>query len=134
MIQIVEAIIEPDGKVLLLEDVQLTESHRALVTILEDEPLSKASVTALLSEPSLAEDWNRTGGGRGMVSPSAGSVVLVTFPFSDLSQAKLRPAVVLAKANKNDWILCQITSNAYSDPRTVKLTDDNFSSRNAQDG
>ena len=59
MIQTVEAIIEPDGKVLLLEDVQLTESHRALVTILEDEPVSKASVTALLSEPSLAEDWNR---------------------------------------------------------------------------
>ena len=63
-----------------------------------------------------------------MVSPSAGSVVLVTFPFSDLSQAKLRPAVVLARANKNDWILCQITSNAYSDPRTIKLTDDHFRS------
>jgi len=59
MILTVEAIIEPDGKVLLLEDVQLTESHRALVTILEDEPVSKASVTAMLSEPSLAEDWNR---------------------------------------------------------------------------
>ncbi|MGH9971353.1 MAG: hypothetical protein ACREBG_26655 [Pyrinomonadaceae bacterium] len=59
MIRIVEAIIEPDGKVLLLEDVQLTESHRALVTILEDEPVSRASVTALLSEPSVAEDWNR---------------------------------------------------------------------------
>jgi hypothetical protein len=28
-----------------------------------------------------------------MVPPSAGAVVLVTFPFSDLSQAKLRPAV-----------------------------------------
>jgi hypothetical protein len=38
MIQTVEAIIEPDGKVQLLEDVQLTESRRALVTILEDEP------------------------------------------------------------------------------------------------
>ena len=63
-----------------------------------------------------------------MVAPSAGAVVLVTFPFSDLSQAKLRPAVVLAKANKNDWILCQITSNAYSDSRTVKLSDDNFNS------
>lgn len=63
-----------------------------------------------------------------MVSPSAGTVVLVTFPFSDLSQAKLRPAVVLAKAGKNDWILAQITSNAYSDPRVIKLTDDNFSS------
>lgn len=63
-----------------------------------------------------------------MVSPSAGSVVLVTFPFSDLSQAKLRPAVVLAKANAHDWILCQITSNPYSDPRSIKLTRDNFSS------
>ena len=59
MFKTVEAIIEPDGKVLLLEDVQLTESHRALVTILEDEPVSTASVTALLSGPSLAEDWNR---------------------------------------------------------------------------
>lgn len=59
MIQTVEAIIEPDGKVLLLEDVQLTESRRALVTILEDEPASKVPVTALLSEQALAEDWNR---------------------------------------------------------------------------
>ena len=63
-----------------------------------------------------------------MVSPSAGAVVLVTFPFSDLSQSKLRPAVVLAKAGKSDWVLCQITSNVYSDPRVIKLTDDNFSS------
>jgi hypothetical protein len=59
MIQTFEAIIEPDGRVLLLEDVQLNESRRALVTILEDEPGSKVPVTALLSEQSLAEDWNR---------------------------------------------------------------------------
>ena len=59
MIQTVEAIIEPDGKVLLLEDVQLTESRRALVTILEDEPASTVPITALLSEQALAEDWNR---------------------------------------------------------------------------
>jgi hypothetical protein len=59
MIQTFEAIIEPDGKVLLLEDVQLSESRRALVTILDDEPASKVPVTALLSEQSLAEDWNR---------------------------------------------------------------------------
>ena len=31
-----------------------------------------------------------------MVAPSAGGIVLVPFPFSDLSQAKLRPAVALA--------------------------------------
>lgn len=59
MIQTVEAIIEPDGKVLLLESVQLNEPRRALVTILEDEPAAKVSETALLSEQSLAEDWNR---------------------------------------------------------------------------
>jgi len=46
-----------------------------------------------------------------MVSPSKGSVVLVKFPFSDLSSSKLRPAVVLAAAGRDDWILCQITSN-----------------------
>lgn len=63
-----------------------------------------------------------------MVSPSAGAVVLVTFPFSDLSQTKLRPAVVLAKASANDRILCQITSNAYSDPRAIRLANDDFSS------
>jgi hypothetical protein len=59
MIQTVEAIIEPGGKVLLLESVNLTESRRALVTILEDEPAKTVPTTALLSEPSLAEDWNR---------------------------------------------------------------------------
>jgi hypothetical protein len=59
MIQTIEAIIEPDGEVLLLESVQITEPHRAIVLILQDEPAWKASVNALLSEQSLAEDWNR---------------------------------------------------------------------------
>ena len=63
-----------------------------------------------------------------MVAPSAGAVVLVTFPFSDLSQSKLRPAVVLATAGNNDWVLCQITSNAYSDPHAIEITDNNFDS------
>ena len=35
-----------------------------------------------------------------MVSPTAGQVVLVPFPFSDLSQAKVRPAVCLADAGR----------------------------------
>jgi mRNA interferase MazF len=61
-----------------------------------------------------------------VVTPSAGSVVLVPFPFSDLSQLKLRPAVVLADAGKGDWILCQITSKSYSDPRAVELGGDSF--------
>ena len=61
-----------------------------------------------------------------MVTPSVGSGVLVRFPFSDLSASKLRPAIVLASANRNDWILCQITSNPYSDIKAVKIVDSDF--------
>ena len=57
---------------------------------------------------------------------TVGSVVLVRFPFSDLSQAKLRPAVVIADCGRGDWLLCQITSNPYSDPQAITLTDANF--------
>lgn len=56
-----------------------------------------------------------------MVTPAIGSVVLVLFPFSDLSQAKLRPALVLAEVGRGDWILCQITSNPYGDVRAIEL-------------
>ena len=43
-----------------------------------------------------------------MVTPSARAVVLVPFPFSDLSQSKRRPAVVLAAAGRGDWIPTEI--------------------------
>ena len=42
----------------------------------------------------------------------AGAVVLVRFPFSDLSKTKLRPAVVLANVGRGDRILCQVTSKS----------------------
>jgi len=61
-----------------------------------------------------------------VVTPTVGSVVLVPFPFSDLSEAKLRPALVLADCGRDDWILCQITSNPYADPRAVTLADADF--------
>ncbi len=35
---------------------------------------------------------------------AAGQVVIVRFPFSDLSASKLRPAVVLAEAGRGDWM------------------------------
>ena len=57
-----------------------------------------------------------------MVIPSVGTVVLVRFPFSDLSLSKLRPAVVLADTGRNDWILCQITSQPYTDLLAVEIT------------
>jgi len=61
-----------------------------------------------------------------MATFTVGSVVLVPFPFSDLSQSKLRPAIVLTEVAFGDLILCQVTSNPYSDSLFVKLTDDSF--------
>ena len=63
---------------------------------------------------------------------TAGSIVLVTFPFSDLSNSKLRPAVVLASVDRGDWILCQITSNPYADSHAVQLSDTDFHSGSLQ--
>ena len=59
MIQTIEAVIDENGRVRLLENVRLPGARRALVTILEEEAAAGASETALLSEQSLAEDWNR---------------------------------------------------------------------------
>jgi len=57
---------------------------------------------------------------------TAGQIVLVRFPFSDLTASKLRPAVVLAEAGRGDWILCQITSQPYGDLRAIKLEAGDF--------
>lgn len=63
-----------------------------------------------------------------MVAPAAGAVVLVRFPFSDLSQTKVRPAVVLADVGRGDCILCQITSKPYGDPSAIELSSPAFAS------
>ena len=39
-----------------------------------------------------------------------GDVVVIPFPFSDLSQSKRRPALVVVSLEGDDAILCQITS------------------------
>ena len=59
-----------------------------------------------------------------------GEVVVVPFPFSDLSQSKRRPALVLADLAGDDVILCQITSKTVKDFYSVSLNSEDFSSGN----
>ena len=63
-----------------------------------------------------------------MVRLGPGLVVVLRFPFSDLSSSKLRPAVVLAHAGGADWVLCQVTSNPYGDPEALLLGATSFAS------
>jgi len=58
MLQTVEAQIDENGQIRLLEPLTLPHPRRVLVTILPSYP-KEENETALLSEASLAVDWNR---------------------------------------------------------------------------
>ena len=55
-----------------------------------------------------------------------GDVVVVPFPFSDLTTAKRRSALVLAKLDGDDVILSQVTSQTVRDRCAVGLKDSDF--------
>ena len=57
-----------------------------------------------------------------------GDIVVIPFPYSDLSNAKKRPALVLAESSLGDLILCQITSQEFKDSFAVNLSPEDFSS------
>lgn len=61
-----------------------------------------------------------------------GDVVVVPFPFSDLTQAKRRPALVVATLAGEDVILCQITSQSTRDTYSISLVSSDFESGNLQ--
>ena len=60
MIRSLEAVIDEEGNVRLLERVRPPTARRALVTILEEGPVTQVSESALLREEALAQDWNRS--------------------------------------------------------------------------
>lgn len=63
-----------------------------------------------------------------MERPLRGQVVVVPFPFSDLSRSKRRPAFVVTALPGRDLVLCQITSQGRGDPHAVVIEDRDFES------
>ena len=57
-----------------------------------------------------------------------GDVVVVPFPFSDLTHSKKRPALVIGVLEGDDIILCQITSQRMKDKYAVSIVDNDFGS------
>jgi mRNA interferase MazF len=55
-----------------------------------------------------------------------GDVVIIPFPFTDLSDSKKRPAFVVADLIGDDIIVCQITSKSKSDPFSLPLSTHDF--------
>lgn len=55
-----------------------------------------------------------------------GDVVIIPFPFSDLSQSKRRPALIIAPLEGDDAILCQITSKTIKDTYAISIDDSDF--------
>jgi len=53
-------------------------------------------------------------------------IVVIPFPFSDLSHSKKRPALVLSDLTGDDIILCQITSKEIKDVYAIELNDEDF--------
>ncbi|SRR6266568_2366512 len=57
---------------------------------------------------------------------TVGSIVLVTFPFSNLKGQKIRPALVLSHVEFDNLILCQITSKPYSSKTAISIEASDF--------
>jgi len=55
-----------------------------------------------------------------------GEIVVVPFPYSDLTNAKRRPALVINILKGDDLILCQITSKDKSDGYSIPILESDF--------
>lgn len=59
MLQAVEGLIDKEGNLRIIGEIDLPKSRRVIITILNEEPDDEAFNLALLSEPALARDWAR---------------------------------------------------------------------------
>lgn len=57
-----------------------------------------------------------------------GDVVVLPFPFTDLTASKKRPAVILADIKGSDYIMLQVTSKNVKDSYAIPLSENDFQS------
>jgi mRNA interferase MazF len=57
-----------------------------------------------------------------------GDIVVIPFPFSDLSGIKKRPALVITDLQGDDIILCQITSQHTEDKYSIPVKETDYRS------
>ncbi len=50
-----------------------------------------------------------------------GDIIVISFPYTDFSAARKRPALVLANLEGDDIIICEITSRMRKDNYVVSL-------------
>lgn len=58
MLQTIEAVIDQNGILRVLEPIQWPKSRRVLITILNEEPSDELDHLALMSEVALAREWD----------------------------------------------------------------------------
>ena len=61
-----------------------------------------------------------------------GDVVILPFPYTDLSTIKKRPALVVAALKGNNIILAQITTKERKDEDIIRLNKQDFASGNLE--
>ena len=57
-----------------------------------------------------------------------GDIVVIPFPFTDLTASKKRPALILSDIKGPDYIMLQITSKNVKDSYAIPLSDNDFQS------
>jgi mRNA interferase MazF len=55
-----------------------------------------------------------------------GDVIVLPFPYSDLTALKKRPALIIAELEGNDYIICQITSETKQDQYSCAISENDF--------
>jgi mRNA interferase MazF len=55
-----------------------------------------------------------------------GDIIVLPFPYSDFSQAKKRPALVISTLQGDDIILCQVTTRSVQDDYAIPISNGDF--------